>query len=189
MRNNLTALDIWITREGEPFGPYDVDRARFGMQEGRLLPDDHAFHEGLSGWTPLAEVLAALPESPVPNRPWCPRCKDYTEVIFVSKKAIERHREGSSWYECKTCDSVAINPFDDLSGAKLWAWFFLIPIGLALLVLVLKVIGFSLVYDIIIEISPGALVLVAVFLMTFFVISAYLMYRYCKWKSWDKTQR
>ena len=64
-------VDIYIARGEEQFGPYPLEQIRELLDQGALLPEDLAFHEGLDNWTPLAEVIAAqtapkLPSPPLP---------------------------------------------------------------------------------------------------------------------------
>lgn len=51
---------VFLGRAGQQLGPYT--RAQLAAMAGRgeVLPDDLAWHEGLPGWQPAAEVLGAL---------------------------------------------------------------------------------------------------------------------------------
>jgi len=62
-------VDIYIARGEEQFGPYPLEQVRELLDQGALLPEDLAFHEGLENWTPLAEVIAKQSTPPVPPSP------------------------------------------------------------------------------------------------------------------------
>jgi hypothetical protein len=53
-------MDIYITRNGEEFGPYTRESAFAHMKEDTISPDDLAWHEGMTDWLPLKDVLAGV---------------------------------------------------------------------------------------------------------------------------------
>lgn len=67
-------MEILVSRDGEQFGPYGLRDARKYLEDGRLLADDWAWHQGAHGWTSLTEVLASIPPEmpPVPALPPLP---------------------------------------------------------------------------------------------------------------------
>jgi hypothetical protein len=65
----IFSVDIYIARGEEQFGPYPLEQVRELLDQGALLPEDLAFHEGLENWTPLAEVIAKQSTPPVPPSP------------------------------------------------------------------------------------------------------------------------
>ncbi len=56
-------MNIYVTRDGQNFGPYTEDHARQMVQQGQLTPSDLACPEGQSQWVPLGQVLQ-LPAAP-----------------------------------------------------------------------------------------------------------------------------
>ena len=60
-------MQFFIARGEEQHGPYSLEQVRNLLQQGVLLPSDYAYHEGLSDWTPLSEVIAAQPEPATPS--------------------------------------------------------------------------------------------------------------------------
>ena len=63
------SVDIYIARGEEQFGPYPLEQVQELLDQGALLPEDLAFHEGLDNWTPLAEVIATQDVPPIPPLP------------------------------------------------------------------------------------------------------------------------
>ena len=59
-------MQIYITRGSDSSGPYSLEDVQTYLEQGMLLPDDLAYHEGLPGWTPLEEVLAAVKPASAP---------------------------------------------------------------------------------------------------------------------------
>ena len=63
-----SATLVYITREGEQFGPYNVGELQGYLTSGDLLPEDLAWHEGLTEWMPLNALLQSAPSSgPLPE--------------------------------------------------------------------------------------------------------------------------
>jgi len=68
-------MNLYLSRDGQTFGPYTVDQAREYLAAGQFLPNDHALFEGQTEWKPLGELLGTLtgqvePETnPVPAEP------------------------------------------------------------------------------------------------------------------------
>ena len=124
---------IYITRDGKEFGPYDADRTRDALLHGRLLPSDYAWFEGLSDWTPLSEVIAAIPMRAVPRQLWCGKCKSYTKQIRVPEKwgkirmALLKHPGQEPKKDvCKVCGREGMfSPAETLHGLKGLIIFFL----------------------------------------------------------------
>lgn len=50
-------MPIFISREGQQFGPYPEADARQMMASGQLLPGDLAVREGEQNWVPLEQLL------------------------------------------------------------------------------------------------------------------------------------
>jgi hypothetical protein len=56
---NPISDQLWITRDGEQYGPYSREDAVHFLKSGSLRPDDLAWFEGQENWKPLKEVLAS----------------------------------------------------------------------------------------------------------------------------------
>ncbi|MBI4890571.1 MAG: DUF4339 domain-containing protein [Acidobacteria bacterium] len=60
-------MQYHISRDGKTYGPYALPDLQRMLAQGQLLPDDLAWSEGMSSWTPLKQVLsAAAPAAPAP---------------------------------------------------------------------------------------------------------------------------
>ncbi len=46
-----------ISHQGQTSGPFPAEEIRKMLQEGRILPDDLCWTEGMAGWKPLGEVF------------------------------------------------------------------------------------------------------------------------------------
>jgi len=49
-------MNIYISRDGKQLGPYTLDDARRQRDAGAIQDSDYAWHEGLPGWVPLAQI-------------------------------------------------------------------------------------------------------------------------------------
>lgn len=54
---DLNRMQIYVSHNGEEFGPYSVEDLRLDFASGCLLPSDYARHENASEWTPLDVFL------------------------------------------------------------------------------------------------------------------------------------
>ncbi len=163
---------IYITRDGESGGPYEVERAQYLWQAGDLLTSDYAYHEGLSEWKPLPEVLAAIPRASLSECPWCPKCKDHTEWITRSMHADAgnslqyQHRSSIRW-ECKHCNCAMFQPSRTLGKIKFY------PIS-GLLLFMIGVWGAGSYFKLI-----GA---------AFLLVGLFSFYYFIKWSTWKREQ-
>lgn len=55
---------IFIARNGETIGDYSIDELRVGLNTGSILYGDFGWHDGLTDWLPLTDLLATLGDSP-----------------------------------------------------------------------------------------------------------------------------
>ncbi len=69
-------MEIYIAINKQQSGPFSEDEVRRKVADGEIVPSDLAWHEGISGWVPLSEVLdlgAPNPQSaqppPIPTPP------------------------------------------------------------------------------------------------------------------------
>lgn len=53
-------MNIYVSRNGQTFGPYTAEQAKQFLETNQLLPTDFALIEGSSEWSTLPEVLAKL---------------------------------------------------------------------------------------------------------------------------------
>src|ERR1700685_1934498 len=64
-------MTIYITRNGERYGPYSLAEAQEHVRSGNLAMTDLAWHEGLPHWIPLNQIQGftflrpAAPVAPV----------------------------------------------------------------------------------------------------------------------------
>jgi len=64
---------LYVSRDGQQYGPYSVEDARAHLVAGSLLPTDSAFLEGMTGWAPLEEVLAVTAQPILSPNPLVPQ--------------------------------------------------------------------------------------------------------------------
>jgi len=50
-------MNLYLSRNGQTFGPYTVDQARTFLNSKQLLETDFALIEGTSEWKLLPEIL------------------------------------------------------------------------------------------------------------------------------------
>ena len=53
-------MNIYVSRNGQTFGPYTAEQAKQFLETNQLLPTDFALIEGNAEWSTLPEVLAKL---------------------------------------------------------------------------------------------------------------------------------
>ncbi|MEI6713490.1 MAG: RDD family protein [Verrucomicrobiota bacterium] len=63
-------MKIYITRNGDQYGPYSIQDANAHIVSGSVTLDDLAWHEGLAGWIPLKTVPGII--QPTPATPPAP---------------------------------------------------------------------------------------------------------------------
>lgn len=63
-------MQYHISRQGQTYGPYPAEDVKTMLGDGRLLPVDLCWREGMAGWKPLGEVFgASSPFSAMPPQP------------------------------------------------------------------------------------------------------------------------
>ena len=50
-------MNLFVSRDGQTFGPYTLEQANQYLQAGQLLPNDYALFEGQTEWKSLQELL------------------------------------------------------------------------------------------------------------------------------------
>ena len=173
------------------FGPYDADRTRDALLHGRLLPSDYAWFEGLSDWTPVSEVIAAIPMRAVPRYLWCGKCKSYTKQIRVPEKwgkirmALLKHPGQEPKKDvCKVCGREGMfSPAENLHKLKVVGVIFLISVVAIPCLLFASANSWrvALLLEMVNLIKPC--VIVAVLSPFCALLSAY---RYLKWYVWKR---
>ncbi len=59
---------LYLTRDGKKTGPFPQDQVIAMLNGGFVVPDDLCWHEGLTDWVPLSQVLGLATEGPPPVR-------------------------------------------------------------------------------------------------------------------------
>ena len=64
-------LTLHVARDGKTIGQFPIDTAQQCLDEGIILPTDHCWHEGMTEWKPVSEVVVkkSLPPLPPPVAP------------------------------------------------------------------------------------------------------------------------
>ena len=61
-------MNVYVSRDGETFGPYSDEQARQFLQSGQLLGSDYALYEGESEWKTLGDLLGVNQQAISPNQ-------------------------------------------------------------------------------------------------------------------------
>jgi S1-C subfamily serine protease len=69
---------IYVTINGEPFGPYTEEEFRLYIAEEKIQISDLAWHEGLPDWITVDQLLDA--------NPWNPATPKQSDAVAVSEK-------------------------------------------------------------------------------------------------------
>ncbi len=60
-------MNILVAKNGSQLGPFSETDIRAKLASGEFSPTDYAWHEGLTAWSPLSELVANAPaSSPAP---------------------------------------------------------------------------------------------------------------------------
>ena len=62
-------MEIFISRDGQQFGPYPIEQVRELLNQNVLLPDDLAYHEGLDNWVSLSNIAGITEVPTIPPLP------------------------------------------------------------------------------------------------------------------------
>ena len=60
-------MNIFVSRDGQTFGPYSLEQAKQYLDAGQLLPSDFAVVEGQAEWKSLTEILGVQTPAPAPQ--------------------------------------------------------------------------------------------------------------------------
>lgn len=76
MTGGITEQGWYVSLDGQPFGPLDIQEVSRRFSNGELLPGDHVWHAGIGRWITMRDALpllssargiAAEPSSPAPE--------------------------------------------------------------------------------------------------------------------------
>src|SRR5579872_1690443 len=62
-------MKYYVTRSGQPYGPYSVDDIRSMMAQGQIHETAQVWQEGMTNWVPASQLLASNQPSPQPYPP------------------------------------------------------------------------------------------------------------------------
>jgi len=95
------ASQLFVSRDGQTFGPYSLTQAQQFLSAGQLLASDYAMLEGQSEWKLLPEVIALLQEAearhsqaiqadlPKVKRESIPRSEPSKQKKVAAKKSVK----------------------------------------------------------------------------------------------------
>jgi membrane protein YdbS with pleckstrin-like domain len=159
-------MELYINRNGEQFGPYSEEVVRTKLAAGIFQLTDFAWYEGADDWMPLSAVPGfARRSTPPPLRPAALRATQRVDLPEIS-----RHTLGS--YASST-----LQPNETPLYKTSIHWIIFVgPSILAFFVIVI----FALVIPLAIRVGSwsvaGWLALIALLLLVFIVLPAYVTY-------------
>src|SRR5579859_5151785 len=63
-------MKYYVTRSGQPYGPFSVDDIRNMMAQGQIHETAQVWQEGMTNWVPASQLLASnAPPGPQPYPP------------------------------------------------------------------------------------------------------------------------
>ena len=90
-------MNVYVSRDGETFGPYSDEQARQFLQSGQLLGSDYALYEGESEWKTLGDLLGVNQQTISPNQlQQSPDQSSQTQAKKSSKKENRGKKEYQS---------------------------------------------------------------------------------------------
>jgi hypothetical protein len=63
------AMAVYVAKDGQPTGPFSMQQLSAMVAQGSVSASDLAWHEGVTGWIPVAELLPGRRTEPVPPPP------------------------------------------------------------------------------------------------------------------------
>lgn len=103
-------MQVTISRNGQELGPYSPEDIRRFLTDGALVPDDWAWHDGLSDWTPLQQIISAWDrEAAVGVETVTPanRFKDTMRLAVKSMTQVLHLKRKDSVQKPATADQIA----------------------------------------------------------------------------------
>lgn len=55
-QRNLPA-EIYLTRDGQQYGPYSAEQLKASLSDGTVTPGDLAWHDGITDWVPIGTIV------------------------------------------------------------------------------------------------------------------------------------
>ena len=112
-------MQIYISRDGQQYGPFSAEEAQAHLATGSLLPTDYAFVEGMASWVTLDQVLQTvtqpvLPSGPLEGQPG--QVAQHTNVEQASSRmaALMAEREAKKKGKAVGEEALALESTDDL---------------------------------------------------------------------------
>jgi len=83
-------MDLFVHKNGQQSGPFSLTQIQAGLAAGSFNSADLAWHEGLAGWVPLAQIAGvktsgaspAFLETPPPYRPKRPILATVISILY-----------------------------------------------------------------------------------------------------------
>jgi len=107
-----------IARAGKEIGEYDLAAIREYLAKGNLVPTDHAWTQGMSGWQTLAElgITAAPPPPAAPAMPVTPAAAYSAPLATARGGAVAQKPSGNPVVVAIACFFVPLAIYVFLSG-------------------------------------------------------------------------
>ena len=61
-------MQIYLSRDGQQMGPYSLEQIQACLADGSVLPTDLAWHEGMTDWVAVTELIPAAPALPAEKK-------------------------------------------------------------------------------------------------------------------------
>ena len=84
-------MNLYLSREGQTFGPYTIEQAREYLSSGQFLEQDFALFEGQTDWQPLSQLLAFAPSAVSTTKVSSPQSLPATVDSDESKGGTSSH--------------------------------------------------------------------------------------------------
>ena len=89
-------MNLYVSRNGQTFGPYSADQAKSFLESKQLLETDFALVEGTTEWKTLPEVLAKLGNESAATIPSKPAEENQEETPPQNSTVSEQETKSSS---------------------------------------------------------------------------------------------
>lgn len=114
------STEIFITREGQQYGPYEEDAVRDMLQTGQICPGDMAWREGMEEWKPLGQLLGVAAPPPPPMAASAPTRRQEEHVFFHENGVLVTNKRlviGSQTFPLHNIGSVSIG---EIKVSRFW---------------------------------------------------------------------
>ncbi|MGB0585272.1 MAG: DUF4339 domain-containing protein [Limisphaerales bacterium] len=75
-------MQIYISRNGQPNGPYEIKDVNAFLATGTLLPTDLACQEGMTEWVPITQIPGVLTTGDSASAPVPSPNKKMNKILF-----------------------------------------------------------------------------------------------------------